>query len=176
MSEYPKMEYFGGNPLTEWTTMTWPIGPRIHPVIILLTLLTVLVAVLSGVGQGAPSSGPRTPAFPSPPVQSSETRCVPDNASPAETMASLETGHSCPRVLLINRFRTLLTRIAGRCQNTTPKDAADFMVVGRRLIQEKGVAVGYLELTEALAKLTNGETNLNCDRVFSQYVILVTQG
>lgn len=103
-------------------------------------------------------------------AQRSETRCVTENASIYERMAFLEADNLCPPVVLINRFRILLERIARRCLNKTPTRVADIVATARRLLYDGGIQAGYLEITEALDRRTSGETHLNCDMVLALYV------
>ena len=79
-----------------------------------------------------------------------QTKCIGQSAPIHEKMAGLEENTSCPKVVTINRFRTLLDRITPRCEGETTTGVADGIVTARRLLFERGVEAAYLEIAEVL--------------------------
>lgn len=101
-----------------------------------------------------------------------QTRCVGESAPIHEKMAVLEEDSSCPGEITINRFRTLLARIARRCNQETSTSIADMIVTARRLLYEAGIQRGYLRITEDIDRITSGQSGLNCKETIALYVYL----
>ncbi len=106
-----------------------------------------------------------------PTLAAAQTRCVPSGAPAHEQLAALEEDTPCPREVTINRFRVLLTRIAPRCDGETPTGVADGVTTARRLLYERGIEAGYLEITEYLDRVTRGRSQVDCDRTLALYVM-----
>ncbi len=106
-----------------------------------------------------------------------QTKCVDVNTAPIhEKMAALDANSPCPPVVTINRWRTLLDRITPRCKAETRTGVADGIVTARRLLFERGVEVGYLEIAEYLDRVTTGQTGVVCDRMLGAYVVRRSSG
>lgn len=124
--------------------------------VVLIVLLVVIVLVTD---------------TPSTSLTSSSSNCLGSSPPIHGRMAALEEGHSCPSELTINRFRTLLQRIAPRCAGETPTSVADKIVVARGLIRDRGIDEGYLQITEILDQTTAGKAGLNCAEILALYSV-----